>query len=157
MSEPTERRNTENGTSVELHIHEYDNAVFPPVLFIVCDRRLDKITESFIEIDGAPLSLEDIDNYTPAFVYRQLVVPKEKKDSEPGILIVFQHKKWMQEDVVAHEAFHAACLYADYLGISYEESDANESRAYLLSWVVRCCQKTRGSVNKKTAFHEKKG
>ena len=143
MSESTERKNTHSKVHTELRVYKFNNAVFPPVLFIVCDRRLSKINESFIEIDGTPLSLEDIDNYTPAFVYRSLVVPKDKKNTEAGVLIVFQHKKWMQEDVVAHEAFHAASIYADYLGISYEKSDANEPRAYLLSWVVRCCREIR--------------
>lgn len=143
MSELTERKNTGSGTDAKLKVHEYENAVFPPVLFIVCSNRLNKLAEYFVEMDDSPLSLDDIDECTPAFVYRVPVVLKDKKESEVGILIVFRHKKWMQEDVVAHEAFHASSIYADFLGISYENFGTNESRAYLLSWVVRCCQKTK--------------
>ena len=35
---------------------------------------------------------------------------------------------------LAHEAFHAADMVAEYVGIEYKEGSGNEAVAYLVSW-----------------------
>ena len=45
-------------------------------------------------------------------------------------------------EVVAHEALHTTLFILDYIG-SEITVDNSEPAAYLLQWVVRCCEEVK--------------
>ena len=64
------------------------------------------------------------------------------------VLIRFKSKKNMSGETIAHEALHAALFILDYIGecVTVEHQ---EHAAYLLQWVVRCCEQVKlGKVDK---------
>ena len=58
------------------------------------------------------------------------------------VLIRFASKKSMTMEVVAHEALHTTLFILDYIG-SEITVDNSEPAAYLLQWVVRCCEEVK--------------
>lgn len=61
------------------------------------------------------------------------------------VLLRFASKKKMTAEVIAHEALHATMFIIDYIGdcVTVEHQ---EHAAYLLQWVVRCCEEVRLGV-----------
>ena len=58
------------------------------------------------------------------------------------VLLRFASKKKMTSEVIAHEALHATMFILDYIGecVTVEHQ---EHAAYLLQWVVRCCEEVK--------------
>lgn len=125
-----------------LKVHSFENGIYQPRLYVVVDNRLEEITKTFKECDDSPLKVDDINDFTRAFVYNVPVLYEGDKE-QGGFLIVFNSKKVMDIPTIAHECFHAVCGYADLIGIDYEENGSNEARAYLLGWMVKCCMEVK--------------
>lgn len=121
-----------------LKVHSFENGIYQPRLYVVVDSRLEEISKSFKECNGSALKVDDVNDFTRAFVYGVPVLYDGDKN-QGGFLIVFNSKKTMDMPTIAHEAFHAVCEYADLIGIDYVENGTNEARAYLLGWMVKCC------------------
>ena len=132
----------------KIKIHQFENGIYQPCVFIVTDNRLDLIKENFTETDGNELDLYDIDCFTQAFVYQGPVIHKDNPDVG-GFLIAFKNKEKMRVEIMAHEAYHAMLLYAEHIGLNYEERGCNEARAYLLEWMVKCCNEVKNFKDKK--------
>lgn len=125
-----------------LKVHQFENGIYQPCIFIVADNRLSLISENFTETDGSELDLEDINEFVNAFVYPSPVFGKDN-DNKGGWLIVFKSKKHMSTEIMAHEAYHAMEFYAEQIGLGYTPGGCNESRAYLLGWIVKCCKEVK--------------
>lgn len=132
----------------KIKIHQFENGIYQPCVFIVADNRLDLIKENFTEIDGGEIDLSEVDCFTQAFVYQVPVIHKDNANIS-GMLIVFQSKQNMQVEIMAHEAYHAMLLYAEHIGLNYERGGSNEARAYLLEWMVKCCNQVKKIKDKK--------
>ena len=70
------------------------------------------------------------------------------KDVGKCVLIRFKSKKHMSGETIAHESLHAALFILDYIGSGISVNNS-EHAAYLLQWVVRCCEQVKlGKVDK---------
>ena len=115
---------------------EYNNGIYPCPLCIAVGRdwKNDYFYESCcIEIE------EDV---------RARTYDTHFEENKKCVLIRFASKKSMTMEVIAHEALHATMFIIDYIGdcVTVEHQ---EHAAYLLQWVVRCCEQVKlGKVDK---------
>lgn len=68
------------------------------------------------------------------------VVFRGYKDKVPYSIIVFSGVP--THDIIAHEAFHAACDLLENIGVQYDRFGSNETFAYVLQYIVRCINST---------------
>lgn len=132
----------------EVKIFEYYNGVYPINVYVCIDNRLDLICNKFKDSEGRDLVL---DEFTKSKDVQAFVVPNVtfKKSGEGGMLIVFKRKSAMYASVMAHEAFHAASMILDLMGVTYNVGDTNEAFAYLIGWIVGCCEDVKNHKPKK--------
>lgn len=123
----------------DIKIFEYYNGVYPVNVYICIDGRLDLICNKFKDSEGNDLVL---DEFTKSKDVQAFVVPNVtyKETGDGGMLVVFKRKSAMYASVMAHEAFHAASMILDLVGVTYHPGDTNETFAYLIGWVVSCCE-----------------
>lgn len=98
------------------------------------------LNEYFQNEDGSALTDTSMSNYVAGFEMGNVVL---KENGELGVLIMFKSKSEMNVSVVAHESFHAASDMADILGLSFHSGESNEAMAYLISWIVKCCEEVK--------------
>ena len=109
---------------------EYNNGIYPCPLCIAVGK--DWQNDDFDE--SCNREFEKADN---AYTF-----DTTSKDVGKCVLIRFKSKKHMSGETIAHEALHAALFILDYIGSGISVNNS-EHAAYLLQWVVRCCEKVR--------------
>lgn len=109
---------------------EYNNGIYPVPLCIAVG--LDWHNDDFDEDCNSPL-----DEHTAA---RTFDTSSEKVGK--CILIRFANKKAMSMGIIAHEALHATAFIFDYIG-DYITATHSEPAAYLLQWIVWCCENVK--------------
>ena len=115
---------------------EYNNGIYPCPLCIAVGK--DWQNDDFDE--SCNREFEKADN---AYTF-----DTTSKDVGKCVLIRFKSKKNMSGEIIAHEALHATMFIIDYIGdcVTVEHQ---EHAAYLLQWVVRCCEQVKlGKVDK---------
>lgn len=116
--------------------HEYTNGVYPISLFVGVTNYIDDITDVFCYTDGS--EIEDLSNYCLA-----CTIDAVKKDTkERCVVIVFRGLRKTALSHIAHEAYHATNYMCDMVGIENTVTGNNEAQAYLLGWIVKCCEET---------------
>ena len=115
---------------------EYNNGIYPCPLCIAVGK--DWQNDDFDE--SCNREFEKADN---AYTF-----DTTSKDVGKCVLIRFKSKKHMSGETIAHEALHAALFILDYIGSGISVNNS-EHAAYLLQWVVRCCEQVKlGKVDK---------
>lgn len=111
---------------------EYSTDIYPFSLFIGVGDIVKNIGETFTYVNGESLTF-------PTFTLA-ITVDAIKKDTEERCVVIgFIDKKKATQSVVAHEAYHAAIFLCDILGIEDSKQRMNEPQAYLIGWIVKCC------------------
>ena len=109
---------------------EYNNGIYPCPLCIAVGR--DWQNDDFDEI-----CFQELEGDVSARTYDTHFMEDKK-----CVLLRFASKKKMTSEVIAHEALHATMFILDYIGecVTVEHQ---EHAAYLLQWVVRCCEEVK--------------
>lgn len=109
---------------------EYNNVIYPCPLCIAVGR--DWQNEDFNESCCIEIE-EDV---------RARTYDTHFEENKKCVLIRFASKKAMTAEVISHEALHATMFILDYIGecVTVEHQ---EHAAYLLQWVVRCCEEVK--------------
>lgn len=105
-------------------IHEFDPLIYPSKLWIAIS------TEN--EFEGfEPLSeMNESHIAVTESAY-------DKVNDKGGVFIRFESRKSMTADIIAHEAFHAACNIFWYVGAK-PDFENQEPLAYLIGWIAKC-------------------
>ena len=109
---------------------EYNNGIYPCPLCIAVGR-------DWKNDDFDDSCCREIEDDVPATTY-----DTHFEENKKCVLIRFASKKSMTMEVIAHEALHATMFIIDYIGecVTVEHQ---EHAAYLLQWVVRCCEEVK--------------
>lgn len=99
---------------------------------------LDDVVKNFADDEGDEINGRAIDK---ALAATYPVMEKESKNL--GVLITFRDSKSYAADIIAHEAFHAANIIMNGLGIEFAVDGSNEHIAYLIQWVVKCIMEVK--------------
>lgn len=113
-------------------IHEFDPVIYPRLLWIVVNPKKEVLEDLF---EGNFNQEDD----SLAIVYQTI---RKKPDKRCGCLIVFNSKKYMTTEVIAHEATHVALDIFSYLGIECD-GQHQEALAYFIGWVAKCCEQVK--------------
>ncbi len=118
-------------------IYNFDPVIYPYKLWVIITNDIKNVQKYFLnynkeEIDGDLLNCKgcSID-----------VVLKEDRNIR-GVLITFESKKEMTPGLMAHESYHAAISIWEYIE---ETNPSEEAFAYLLKWIVECCNKVKNN------------
>lgn len=114
--------------------HEYSTDLYPVSLFIGVGSVVEDISETFTYANG-----EEFDSFSPFALAVTLDAIKKDTD-ERCVSIGFRSRKRATQSVIAHEAYHAMNFICDILGIEESRSGTNEAQAYLMGWIVKCCE-----------------
>ena len=115
---------------------EFNNGIYPCPLCIA-------VGKDWQNDDFDDSCCRGIEDDVPATTYDTHFEEKRK-----CVLIRFASKKAMTMEVIAHEALHATLFILDYIGdcVTVEHQ---EHAAYILQWVVSCCEKIKlGKIDK---------
>ena len=115
---------------------EFNNGIYPCPLCIA-------VGKDWQNDDFDDSCCREIEDDVPATTYDTHFDEKRK-----CVLIRFASKKAMTMEVIAHEALHATLFIFGYIGdcVTVEHQ---EHAAYILQWVVSCCEKIKlGKIDK---------
>ena len=112
--------------------HKFRSEIYPIAIFVAITDDYEAINERFCDLSGESLKPQ---SFCDAWV--QPVISKE--DSERVILVCFVDKKGTTSSIIAHEALHVADIMGNWLGLDWLNNGCNEAYAYLMQWVVKCC------------------
>lgn len=114
-------------------IHEFDPLIYPRKLWIAIS------TEN--EFEGFD-SLSEMDDTFFAVTENA----HNNVTDKGGIFIRFESRKAMTTDIIAHEAFHAACEIFRYVG-GIPDLSNQEPLAYLVGWIAKCIDIVKQNKN----------
>lgn len=120
--------------------HKFSPNIYPTNIYIAVTNNQSAISDRFMYED-----CKDIDDLSVNCDALCLSVI-ERDTNDFGDLIVFRKKEYMTVPTMAHESFHCAANIFRKLGISYNDDDNNEAFAYLIGYIVDCCNQVR--INK---------
>lgn len=113
--------------------HEYSTDLYPVSLFIGVGPIVEEMSETFTYANG-----EELDSLSPYAL--AVTVDAIKKDTEERCVVIgFRNKKFAAPSTITHEAYHATTFICDILGIEDSRLGKNEPQAYLIGWIVKCC------------------
>lgn len=121
-------------------IHQFDPLIYPRKIWITYDATAKELNEMFPDGDGEGKRFTDND-FESSYAITYSVGVKEP-ESQGGFLLRFQDKESMTPWNIAHECIHAAAGIFRYIGASVNVDD-DETFAYLVSWMCKCCEKTK--------------
>lgn len=126
------------------NIYEFDTVIYPRHLWVSIDAPASALNELFPEGDTLNAPFADMADKTNAITDR---VRKLTPEPQGGILIRFKSVAQMTPPIMAHEAFHAMMGMFDYIN-SYPAINNQEPAAYLIEFVVKCCEKAKSYYEK---------
>lgn len=122
-------------------IHQFDPVIYPRKVWITYDATCDELNEFFPEGDGTDEYFRELPKHTDACVYHV-----RSKDTLGGLLIRFRGKKNMTSGIMSHEADHCANGIYAYIGAKVDVMN-DETHAYLVEWIVNCCEIVKNKKN----------
>ena len=126
------------------NIYEFDTVIYPRHLWVSIDAPTSALNELFPEGDTLDAPFVDMADKTNAITDR---VRKLTPEPQGGILIRFKSVAKMTPPIMAHEAFHAMMGILDYIN-SYPAISNQEPAAYLIEFIVKCCEKAKSYYEK---------
>lgn len=117
--------------------HKFTLDIYPVSIYIAITNDQTAVTDRFF--DGCGLEIGDLPEYCKALCMTVI----DKPTYERGNLILFRKKNLMTTSIMAHESFHCAENICHDLGIVYNDDNNNEAMAYLIEWIVDCCEQVK--------------
>lgn len=117
--------------------HKFENEIYPISIYVSITNNQTSIQDNFLQADKT--YIEDLPEYADALCMPVIV----KESNEEAVLIIFRKKEWTTISTIAHESFHCAEYICQRLGIKYSNEDNSEAFAYLLGYIVDCCEQVR--------------
>ena len=117
--------------------HKFSPNIYPINIYIAVTNNQSAISDRFMYED-----CKDIDDL-PVNCDALCLSVIERDNNEFGELIVFRKKEYMTVSTMAHESFHCAENICRKLGIVYNNEDNNEAFAYLIGYIIDCCNQVR--------------
>lgn len=115
-------------------IHEFDPVIYPNLVWISYDLK-DKYIKNHFKFRSGSIIDSDYSNSNGA-----CLKVTNLETNMNGVLILFQSKKKMSFNTVAHESSHAAKFIFEYIGADINEHEPFE---YLLGWIAGCCENVK--------------
>ncbi len=113
-------------------IYEFDPVIYPRLLWIAVNPKKEVLQEYFSDtLDTDALKGKAV-----------VCVVSRKIDNSAGYLIVFNSKKYMDIETIAHEATHVGLDLFHELDIEYDGLH-QEAFAYFIGWVAKCCEQVK--------------
>lgn len=117
-------------------IHEFDPVLYPVKLWVSITEDAEYLRSNFILYPSRKKLSLKVRKDADACV--DTVMSLETNDI--GILITFRNLKACTMGVIAHEATHASCRIWKRIS---EREYGSEANAYLIEWIVKCCEKVK--------------
>lgn len=114
-------------------IHEFDPQIYPRLLWVTYGCPTSVLQDMFVD------EAQDMPKNADA---ETVCCRRLKPNLRGGVLIRFENKASMTPQNIAHEAVHAALGIFDYVEARIS-SDNQEPFAYLVGWIVGCCQQVK--------------
>lgn len=125
-------------------IYEFDTVIYPRHLWVAIGAPANELNDLFPEGDSLDNPFVDMADKHNAVTDRvRTLIPKP----QGGMLIRFKGVEQMTAPVMAHEAFHAMMGMVDYI-CEYPTITHQEPAAYLLEFIVKCCEKAKFNYEK---------
>lgn len=123
-------------------IHEFNLEIYPRTLWVTSDATPEELSQLFpTDSDGNIINwLEGIEG----FGCEMTVYSEPKKLG--GMLMRFENLEAMTPAHIAHEAVHAADDIYYFIGARPDVCN-NEPYAYLVGYIIDCCEKAREDDN----------
>ena len=121
-------------------IYEFDPLIYPRKIWITYDATAKELNEMFPEGDGTGKVFSD-DDLKDSYG-AEYSVGIIKPERQGGFLLRFPNKETMISCNIVHECIHAATGIFRYIGASVDV-DNDEPFVYLVSWLVKCCEKLK--------------
>ena len=119
-------------------IKKYKMDVYPRTLYVAINESDESILKFLNGNDGDTICpMEESSN-----AYEMSV----SDGTDGGALVRFRDLSKVTQGIVAHESFHAAMSFCDYLGINFDMKENNEHVAYIIQWIVNKVFETKWSM-----------
>ena len=126
------------------NVYEFDTVIYPRHLWVSIDTPTSALNELFPEGDTLDNPFVDMTEKSNAITDK---VRKLLPEPQGGMLIRFKGVAQMTAPIMAHEAFHAMMGMFDYID-TYPAMNNQEPAAYLLEFIVKCCEKAKSYYEK---------
>lgn len=121
-------------------IHEFNSVIYPRKIWITYDATAKELNEMFPEGDGSGKVFTD-DDLKDSYG-AEYSVGVVKPERQGGYLLRFPNKETMTPWNIVHESIHAANGIFSYIGAEVDVNN-DEPFVYLVSWIVKCCERTK--------------
>lgn len=117
--------------------HKFCPDIYPTNIYVAVTNSQTDICDMFLDEHGQEIG--DLPIHCDALC----MSVAERSNNERVDLIVFRKKEYMTVSTMAHESFHCAENICRKLGIVYNNEDNNEAFAYLIGYIIDCCDQVR--------------
>ena len=116
-------------------IYQFDPVIYPYKVWVIIDKKPNKIHEKFKEYSGKPIIFED----GSADRCEAFTMPVQSKGADPyyGVILFFRSKRSMDYELVAHESSHAAKYLFEHIGA---DCNIHEPFEFVVGWIAGCCE-----------------
>ena len=129
----------------KIDVYEFDPQIYPVRLWVGVNPDFSDIADKFYGLDDK-LNRIDINEqscFHDRFTIARTSTVCDKKTGWIGVLVEIYKPKSCKIGNLSHEAAHCADFICEYLGITHKGFDDGEAYAYLLQWIVNCCEKVK--------------
>jgi hypothetical protein len=113
-------------------IHQFDPVIYPFKLWVTCTDKYTPLNNRFCYAKSSEdLNRNVFETYEAVTFY----IKEREKGGGFGCLVAFTSKEYFNISNMAHEASHVVDYLFEHIG---EKNIGEESRAYLMGWVVDC-------------------
>ena len=117
-------------------IHEFDPVIYPVKLWVLIAEDSEYLRSKFVYYPSKENIPIDTFNNIDGCVDTVMM----KSNSKIGVLITFRDLEACTMGTIAHEATHASIRMWKRIG---ERRFGSEANAYLVEWIVKCCEKVK--------------
>ena len=120
-------------------IYEFDPVVYPWRILVTKNFDPEELDELFYVVNTNNELEEPGNNFHPAgnCIARTLFVVSKNKYLRYIICLLVRPKE-IGTGTMAHEAYHAANMFAEQLGFLPDKFEYDEPEAYLIQWIANC-------------------
>ena len=119
-------------------IHEFDPQIYPRLVWVAINPSRSELEKFF---GRYATTIKDLEENCDAQCW---ATGREYPDQRGGVLVIFESKKAMNAENIAHEATHLAMMIFEYVGAIPNIND-QEPFAYLVGWIARCINTAKNS------------
>lgn len=121
-------------------IREFDPVIYPYKLWISVGVNAVDIVNEFKYYDGT--DIDESDEWVRKNFKAMTLSVRKKSNRMLGVLLLFENKKNITFETVAHESCHAAKYLFEHIGADVKEHEPFE---YVIGWIAKCCEKVKNN------------